>query len=96
MKYQTEAQDYWAWRRQAVEYHNLLEWLRWQLETRWRKKQMPRNTLAKVINDFMHRTNLCMNICKSMYFCELKKKHRGRHQCAGGGLKWSSKEGFFP
>lgn len=30
----------------------------------------------------------CCDNCKSLYFCELKIGHKGKHSCAGGGLKW--------
>lgn len=30
----------------------------------------------------------CWNNCKSMYFCELKAGHLGRHKAANGGLGW--------
>ena len=101
----TETQALWAYRRAAQERRDMLEWMRWQLEMdlspRSRvavKHRIPLKKRLETLNTYLEgpKFTRCSHCCKSMYFCELKEGHRGLHQCAGGNLKWSTKEGFFP
>jgi hypothetical protein len=47
--------------------------------------------VGKFLSDFVHRAEdetRCNDICKSMYFCDLKKGHKGHHSEGPGLLRW--------
>lgn len=97
-----ESADYWCYRRAAVELHDLAEWLRLQIEldvsNRRSRLRVPFKERIEAIDRLMEsfKGDRCQHVCKGMYFCELKRPHRGKlHQTAGGGLKWPSNAGFY-
>jgi hypothetical protein len=46
---------------------------------------------ARSIRWLLERANdktLCNDDCKGMYYCELKKKHKGKHKELSSNLEW--------
>ena len=97
-----EAEDYWMWRRMATELHDAMEWVRWQTEmdidgSKRDEQYVAPKKRVKAINEVLRMPgSRCTHVCKSMYFCEKKPGHRGKHTCAAGGLGWSTADGFYP
>jgi hypothetical protein len=90
------------WRKPVYTRDQFLEYFirenlgRYAMEFYEGSKRHTRKQMAMVMIDIQKRAfdrTRCNHACKAMYFCDLKRKHTGRHK--SNGLAWEDRDGNF-